>query len=66
MTNTATLIPLISADFDTYCAIEDMVFAWFADEIETSFEEIAAFAASLGVLFTEWNLTSLGIDYDEL
>lgn len=63
MTNTATLIPLISADFDTYCAIEDMVFAWYADEIETSFEEIAA---SLGVLFTEWNLTSLGIDYDEL
>ena len=59
MTTTTTLIPFLKADFDTYTAIEDMVFAIFSDESDLTFEDVVAFAAHLGVEFTEWNWISL-------
>lgn len=66
MTTMTTLIPLAKADFDTYCAIESLVFDVYAEEVDMSFEEIVAFAADLGVDFTSWDMISLGIDYDEM
>jgi hypothetical protein len=53
-------------DFDTYVAIEEMVFAIFSDESDLTFEDVVAFAADHGVEFTEWDWTSLGIDFDEM
>lgn len=64
---TTTLIPFMHADFDRYDAIETMVFDIFAaDEPTQGFEDVVAFAASIGVEFTEWNWISLGIDFDEI
>ena len=58
---------LRTADFDTYCAIEDYVFSILADDEATlTLADAQAFAASLGVTLTEWDLTSLTIDFDEM
>ena len=62
-----TMITLRAADFDTYCAIEDYVFSILADDDATlSLVDAQAFAASLGVALTAWDLTSLTIDFDEM
>ena len=67
MTTTATtLTPFLKADFDTHTAIEDMVFAIYSDESDLTFDDVVAFAAYLGVEFTEWNWISLGIDFNEM
>ena len=58
---------MLTADFDTYTAIETYVFGLLADEeTEVVLSEIQAFAADLGVAFTEWDLTSLMIDFEEI
>lgn len=58
---------LLTADFDTYTAIEVYVFDLLADEeTEVVLSEIQAFAADLGVTFTEWDLTSLMMDFEEI
>ena len=61
-----TLIPLSKTGFDTYCAIESLVFDVYAEKVDMSFDEIVAFCAKLGVDFTSWDMISLGIDYDEM
>jgi len=58
---------LLTADFDTYTAIEGYVFDLLADEeTEVVLSEIQTFAADLGVAFTEWDLTSLMMDFEEI
>lgn len=61
-----TMISFQAADFDRYAAIELMVFDIFSGEMDADFDDVVAFAASLGVLFTAWDWTSLGIDFDEM
>ena len=60
------MMTFIHCDFDAYTAIADMAFAIFSDESDLTFEDVVAFAAHLGVEFTEWDWTSLGIDFDEM
>ena len=67
MTTTTTINTTFrAADYDRYVAIEDLAFSMMADEIECDFDAVVAFAATLGVLFTEWDWISLGIDFDEM
>lgn len=57
---------IIKADYDTYCAIEDMVYSILEEEEPTqTFEDVVSFAASLGVEFTVENWNSMVVDFDE-
>lgn len=57
---------IIKADYDTYCAIEDMVYSILEEEEPTqSFEDVVTFAASLGVEFTVENWNSMVVDFNE-
>ena len=57
---------IIKADYDTYCAIEDMVYGILEkEEPAQTFEDVVLFAASLGVEFTVENWNSMVVDFDE-
>lgn len=58
---------LRNANFDAYNAIEDYVFSILADdEAELTLADVQAFANPYNVAITEWDLTSLCIDFDEI
>lgn len=58
---------LRNANFDAYNAIEDYVFSILADDdAELNLADVQAFANPYGVVITEWDLTSLCIDFDEI
>ena len=60
------MITIINADYDTYCAIEDMVYAILEEEeLVQTFEDVVEFASSLGVEFTVENWNSMVVDFDE-
>lgn len=61
------MMTMRTADFDTYDAIEQFVYDWYLDE-DSDFDRqaIIDYAKSLGVVLTDWDITSLIMDFEEI
>ena len=61
------MMTMHTADFDTYDAIEQFVYDWYLDEdSDLDRQAVIDYAKSLGVVLTDWDITSLIIDFEEI